>query len=377
MLKRFEVTNFKCFKETLVFDLTARDYKFNTNIVKNGLVNKALIYGKNGSGKSNLGYALFDIITHLTDKEIISFPYNSFYNNLDNENQPVLFKYIFQFEDKEVEYIYEKLAVNYLLSENLLINGETVLAYNYLEKDNNKINSEISNNININLVDNKLSIIKYLYRNLPTDNNSPIFQIINFCENMLWYRSLSDGNSYAGFTNGTSILTDKLYEKQSKLHDFERFLEDNGIHYKLKFDLNMNNNQRDLFVVFKNNNMAPFNYVASTGTKALLLYYIWSIYAFEKVSFLFIDEFDAFLHFESAELLIKLLNKQSNFQTILTTHNTYLMSNKLTRPDCCYILSNVEDEKRIQIRNLYTCTNKEIREAHNLEKMYQNGAFTE
>lgn len=48
MLKRFEVTNFKGFKDTLLFDLSARDYAFNSEIVKNGLVNKAIIYGKNG-----------------------------------------------------------------------------------------------------------------------------------------------------------------------------------------------------------------------------------------------------------------------------------------------------------------------------------------
>ena len=58
-------------------------------------------------------------------------------------------------------------------------------------------------------------------------------------------------------------------------------------------------------------------------------------------------------------------------QVILTSHNTYLMQNKLTRPDCCYIMS---DNK---ITNLCNATDKEIREAHNLEKMYVNGVFNE
>ena len=69
MLKRFEVENFKGFDERVVLDLTARDYSFNSILVKNGIVNKAIIYGKNGIGKSSLGIALFDIIGHLTDKE--------------------------------------------------------------------------------------------------------------------------------------------------------------------------------------------------------------------------------------------------------------------------------------------------------------------
>ena len=65
------------------------------------------------------------------------------------------------------------------------------------------------------------------------------------------------------------------------------------------------------------------------------------------------------------------LNKAKNFQSILTSHNTYLMQNRLTRPDCCYIITNG------RITSLYDATDKDIREGHNLEKMYINGVFTE
>ena len=48
MLKRFIVKNFKNFKEELIFDLTnSRDYQWNDNLVKNNIINKAIIYGKN------------------------------------------------------------------------------------------------------------------------------------------------------------------------------------------------------------------------------------------------------------------------------------------------------------------------------------------
>ena len=44
MLKRFEVKNFKGFKDKLVFDLSAtREYAFNTEFICNNIVNKALI----------------------------------------------------------------------------------------------------------------------------------------------------------------------------------------------------------------------------------------------------------------------------------------------------------------------------------------------
>ena len=102
---------------------------------------------------------------------------------------------------------------------------------------------------------------------------------------------------------------------------------------------------------------------------ALAQYFAWETIAFDKISFLFIDEFDAFLHFESAKLIVEELNKRKGFQSIVTTHNTYLMQNKLTRPDCCYLMT------QNKIASLFNSTDKEIREAHNLEKMYVNGAF--
>ena len=63
MLRRFKVSNFKCFKEDFSLDLTSvKAYTFNPECVKNGIVNNAMIYGYNGSGKSNLGWAILDII---------------------------------------------------------------------------------------------------------------------------------------------------------------------------------------------------------------------------------------------------------------------------------------------------------------------------
>ena len=93
MLKRFEVENFKGFKDKIVFDLTAREYNFNSNIIRNGIVNKALIYGKNGTGKSCLGIALFDVVIHLTDKEKFQPRYLVNYRNYNSSNPYAIFSY--------------------------------------------------------------------------------------------------------------------------------------------------------------------------------------------------------------------------------------------------------------------------------------------
>jgi len=369
MLKRFEVENFKGFQAPLVLDLTAREYAFNRSLTKNGIVSKALVYGKNGVGKSCLGIALFDIIGHLTDKEKMPGKYLTNYINLNSQSPYARFKYSFQFEDDEIVYEYEKTDPDNLVYEKLWVNQQQVLDYYFFDTQKRIIDKSLCGDLNIELVDNKLSVIKYIYRNTPTNFHPLLTNMMVFCDNMLWFRCLSDGNNYCGAFNGGALLTEKLYES-GKIHEFEQFLADNELDYKLEY-VNSNGSRELMALYDDGKKMVPFLSIISTGTAALFLYYVWKISAFQKISFLFIDEFDAFFHYESAENIVKQLNKNTAFQSILTSHNTYLMQNQLTRPDCCFIMT------KNRITSLFNSTEKEIREAHNLEKMYINGAFHE
>lgn len=72
MLKLFEVTGFKNFENTIRLDFSdVRDYKFNDYCVTSGLLSKIIVYGKNSVGKSNLGLAFFDIVSHLTTNNVM------------------------------------------------------------------------------------------------------------------------------------------------------------------------------------------------------------------------------------------------------------------------------------------------------------------
>lgn len=89
----------------------------------------------------------------------------------------------------------------------------------------------------------------------------------------------------------------------------------------------------------------------------------------KRISLLFIDEFDAFYHYELAENIVKLLRDKIPVQAILTSHNTSLMANRFMRPDCYFILT------RDKIVSLPKATDRELRQGHNLEKLYMNGEF--
>ena len=111
----------------------------------------------------------------------------------------------------------------------------------------------------------------------------------------------------------------------------------------------------------------PFMWVASTGTRDLELQYYW-LKEMVNASFVFIDEFDAFYHHELSYKISKLLFKGVH-QVFMTTHDTFLLTNDLLRPDCFFIL---KDRK---INALCDLTDKELRFGHNLEKLYRGGTF--
>jgi AAA15 family ATPase/GTPase len=94
MVCRFSVRNFKGFRDWTDIDFSdIKNYEFNPECILNGVVSKAVIYGYNGVGKSNLGLAMFDIVANLTDKERGVQKYRD-YINADNDCDTAEFLYL-------------------------------------------------------------------------------------------------------------------------------------------------------------------------------------------------------------------------------------------------------------------------------------------
>ena len=98
MLKRFEVINFKQFNSLQLDFSKVRNYDFSMDCLADSpsgkFIKTALVYGRNSSGKSNLGFALFDIVQHLVDKVKKPDAY-TYYANADHPDDPVKFSYTF------------------------------------------------------------------------------------------------------------------------------------------------------------------------------------------------------------------------------------------------------------------------------------------
>lgn len=366
MLKKFCVENFKGFQDKIIFDIgSPSNYGFNSDIIENGCVTKGIIYGINSCGKSNLGLAIFDIIAHLTEKQKL-LPSYAFYLNMNGRKAFAEFEYTFVFDGHEVIYKYCKTDVNTLRNESLSIDGKEVIYFDFLSGDgftllegSDTLNASIKN-------ESPISRVKYVNSNsILTDNvqNQVFKKFIDFVEHMLLFYSL-DSRGYEGFMNGSESIAEGIINS-GKVHDFGEFLKENGIEYEL-YGCEVDG-RKAIYCHFDNKDVDLFK-IASTGTRSLALFYYWYI-RMERASFVFIDEFDAFYHFELSESVQKRLKQIPGVQIFTTTHNTDLMSNDLLRPDCYFLL------KDNYIKAISELTEKELRQAHNLQKMYKAGAF--
>ena len=366
MLKKFSVENFKGFKDKITLDIgSPSNYGFHPEVIDGGCITKGIIYGINGCGKSNLGLAIFDVITHMTEKQKILQSYD-FYLNMSGRKSFAEFEYSFVFDGHELVYRYSKMDVAVLKEESLSIDEKEVIYYDFLAKDgftllegSDTLNASIKN-------DSPISRVKYVSSNsILTDNaqNQTFKKFIDFVDRMLLFYSL-DNRGYEGFMNGSEGIAEGIVNA-GKVKDFQKFLKENDIDYDL-YEREVDG-RKAIYCHFDNKD-ADFFKIASTGTRSLALFYYWYI-RMRKASFVFIDEFDAFYHFELSESVQKKVNEILGVQIFTTTHNTDLMSNDLLRPDCYFLL------KDNSIKAISELTEKELRQAHNLQKMYKAGAF--
>lgn len=369
MLRKFSVSNFKCFDKWIVFDLSdPANYGFNQQVIREGTKTKGIVYGANASGKSNLALAVFDMILHLTDKEKLLTKYSP-YLCLDSKNPVAEFEYELCFEGTKVVYRYGKTDPLTLTYERLTIGDEEVLSYNFETRtgfvslagtESLILSSELPAETD------KLSRVKYVKNNAilqESDATKAFVSFMAFVDNMLMFYSL-DQRGYQGLSVGSDSFTQGII-RAGKIDEFQQFLKRQGISYEL-FSADVNG-LPELYCRFEKS-AVPFTAVASTGTTSIALYYYWYI-KMSQASLVFIDEFDAFYHFELARVIVEMLRDLEGVQVFLTTHNTDLLSNDLLRPDAYFIILDGK------IRSLDKLTNKELRVAHNLQKMFKAGSF--
>ena len=368
MLKLFEVEGYKNFKDKITLDFSnVRDYKFNEECLADGLIGKMLIYGKNSHGKTNFGKAILDVMSVFFPEHSSSMddgPFDQSYFNVHKRDKSARFRYVFQFDKEIVEYIYEKKNVyDYLSYEKVLLDGAPLFEY---DRESNTLNYEeklkVFSPTLTHSFDMVESVFRFIINNTPLDDLNPIKRTSEFI-NKMYMASVGSSLGYGSRGKKVSILP----TLKENLDEFNEFFSNFGITENMKIIKDFTGEEK---IYFDTNPPLPFLQIASSGTLALLRYLtLRKKLENGEISFLFLDEFDAFYHFELAEGIVEVLKHAKNSQVILTTHNNDLCSNKYLRPDCCFTISN---NKIVSFAN---ATDRELREGHNIGKLNRSGEF--
>lgn len=349
--KKIFCKNYKNFKDTLSLDFTdVRDYKFNENCVKNGIINKMIVYGRNAEGKSNLGTALYDIYYNAIGSYMTSYFRNEriMYKNADAGSDDLIeFYYSFILNSQIVDYHYSKSDSVRVVSEKFELDNKIIYEYDILKGFSNFENVELigASDLNwdkfINVSQDTLSsewisgdeddigfttALRYIIFNTIQQENS----IINLLQQFI-----------KGFKFSTAtprmVRPIRSFDKEA-ISNFEKFLNNYGIKCELVVKKKPDG---EFGLYFKHKKPLDFLSNISSGMEALTRFYWNYMYKF-KPTLIYMDEFDAFYHYELSENIVKMLEDEFDCQVILTTHNTSLLSNTIMRPDCFFILMMVK-----------------------------------
>ncbi|GFH89056.1 MAG: ATP-binding protein [Lachnospiraceae bacterium] len=379
MLKKFTLKNYKNFKDEISIDFeNTAGYQFSTDCITDGTISKMLIYGRNATGKTNLGKALIDIC--MTMFGVRRYADTGVFLNADSIDETATFSYEFRFENNELIYRYTRFYNQELRNEELRINKKTIFSCDF---ENNKfdfknlkyINAETASidrylqSVDIDdeeeLQEPKLPFLRWLISNVALNSDSILIELANYTRRMLM---ITAGNTMLRTSRRMNDSFYELLEDSNRLKDLEYFLNEMGIACKLILQ-KLPDGQRELY--FEHEKLVPFYETASSGTLALVDLYRRLIPKNWDPSFIYLDEFDAFYHYEMSEKVINFFKRRyPKCQIIMTSHNTNLMTNRLMRPDCLFILSRAG-----ALTALCNATERELREGHNLEKMYISGEF--
>lgn len=375
MLTKMYLTNFLSFKDRTEFDFTASKYSIlnKSNVYNNTILKGALFLGPNAAGKSNALKGISFIISMIKGEGTSIPSYRCFFSN----NPITTVEYVFEFDNKKVNYTIEYNVQTKLISERLLIDDLLVL-----ERSENKGELRIGENITVDdQVDSETLFLRIASFNTGRFPQEPILRkLMDFLNNSY----IIDGYNW-GAPYGKSIIR---YAEENGVEKINKYLEAFNYDFYIEYNsisegeglrISVGENKKAVFMKRKSFPIPNILVNESQGNQVFADLLPNLISTIENPGMMIIDEFGNSLHNRLTERILKFfMNSTNESQIFFTSHHTNLISNSVLRPDQLNIIEF--HGKTRENANILGSTVKRIsqykpREAQNMEKMYLGGMF--
>lgn len=420
MLEKIKLTNFKSFG-----NLEA-DFTSSLNKPKKLI----MIYGENGSGKSNFVSSILflkntfntfslqeylnkiiqnDVINEY-DEELIkniirnkkvnlfdeiknykmiesngnmSLEFTFTYN--DNSSKEAIYKMEFDNQQIIFESFYCQLEKNLVLAfeitnNEIHLNNSLFINKNYEKEIKDKIYKFFGKHSFLSILFNEIK-----QNNLKFINDSISKSFLKAIEELgncsVWYKNIDHVEMPTNHNHILYHLSNGMIEKKelNKLKELEEALNNyftslysdiKGVHY----ELNEENNKISYTLYFDkiiNQNIRSIPYsMESTGTMKLLTLFLYINRCIVSNETVFIDEIDSGIHDILMNYLLLNLEKEIKGQLIITTHNTLLLQK--INPEYSYVINvDINGNKSLNCIKDFG----RIQKNHNITTRYLNGVF--
>lgn len=366
MLLKFWIQGYRCFSERTEIDFTdKKNYRFGKECVRGDLLDKVVILGNNGSGKTNFGYALLDITSTLTgfNKDVGQCNPVCFING-SGKYDHAIFHYEFSYHGSTVVYEYGKRSYDRIKCESLTIDRHVIFDY---DLDNMgfaifNLDSLGSDHVDVSDIDGTIPLLRLIGDSVKLSASSPVRSVLEFARNSIYYMAMWKVDVHIGFMDEDDDIEGYIVDNSLVDELMQFFRNECGITLRLS--------ERDGSLMMNTGSMEyPFLQVASRGTAILCRLFCWNRRSRDNGAIMFFDDFDDLFDHRTAENVMTHIIRSSQAQCVFVTHNTSLFSSDTLRPDCCFIM------KDGLLRSIPSLTDKSIRKGHNLEKMLRDGEF--